>query len=177
MEKLSGTIEEKILMMLKKAGWYQGRKVNIDEVIDYFSKFGIVLSDKAKEFIAEYYKIKEYWYFDTTKMNRAADFEFMFFPYPKSYCDDVNDFMYDDLKGELESDEYRAVKAYDTNIYMIGEIGYYYPARVWIGDSGTLFCTHDYNDEVLAFNSVIELIKYEITGHEPDAVDMKNAQN
>lgn len=162
-------------MMLKNAGWYPGRKVNIDEVADYFERFGIELSVKTKDFIAEYYKIKEYWYFDKSETNRGHDFEFILFPYPKSYCTDVKDFMYDDLKGELESDEYKAVKAYDKNICMIGEIGYYYPARVWIGDSGKLFCTHEYDDEVLVFDDVMELIKHEILGHEPDTVCMKNA--
>ena len=60
MKRLSGTVEEKIIMMLTEAGWYPGRKVNIDEVTDYFGRFGIELSVKAKDFIAEYYKIKEY---------------------------------------------------------------------------------------------------------------------
>ena len=162
MKRLSGTVEEKIIMMLREAGWYPGRKVSIDEVTDYFGRFGIELSAKAKDFIAEYYRIKEYWYFDKTETGRGDDFEFIFFPYPKSYCTDVKDFMYDDMDGVLESQEYKAVKDYDKIICMIGEIGYYYPARVWIGDSGRLFCTHEYDEEVLVFDDVIELIRYEV---------------
>ena len=173
MKRLSGTIEEKIIMMLGEAGWYQGRKVNIDEVTDCFSRFGIELSVKAKDFIAEYYKIKEYWYFDKAETSRGHDFEFILFPYPKSYCTDVKDFMYDDMAGELESVEYKAVKACDKNICMIGQIGYYYPASVWIGESGKLFCTHEYDEEVLMFDDVTGLIKHEIAGHEPDTVFME----
>ena len=143
---------------------------------DYFGRFGIELSAKAKDFIAEYYRIKEYWYFDKTETDRGHDFEFIFFPYPKSYCTDVKDFMYDDMDGVLESQEYKAVKDYDKIICMIGEIGYYYPARVWIGNSGRLFCTHEYDEEVLVFDDVIELIRYEIEGHEPETVFMESVQ-
>lgn len=57
-------------------------------------------------------------------------------------------------------------------ICMIGEIGYYYPARVWIGESGKIFCTHEYDEEVLIFDNVIELIRHEISGHEPNTVSL-----
>ena len=100
----------------------------------------------------------------------------IFFPYPKSYCTDVKDFMYDDMDGVLEPQEYKAVKDYDKIICMIGEIGYYYPARVWIGNSGRLFCTHEYDEEVLVFDDVIELIRYEIEGHEPETVFVESVQ-
>lgn len=175
MFNVNGTIEEKILMILDKAGWYPGRRENIDEVIQYYSQYGITLTEKARSFISEYYKITEYWYFDTDKTNRGPDFEVMFFPYPKKFRTDVYDYMYDDANGEIESEEYAAVKKYDTNICMIGEIGYYYPARVWIGESGKILCTHEYDEEVFIFDNVIELIRHEITAHEPDTVSLINA--
>lgn len=175
MFNLNGTIEEKILMILEKAGWYPGRRENIDEVIQYYNQYGITLTEKARNFISEYYKIKEYWYFDTDKTNRGPDFEFMLFPYPKKFRIDAYDYMYDDVNGELESEEYAAVKEYETNVCMIGEIGYYYPARVWIGDSGKILCTHEYDEEVLIFDNVIELIRHEITAHEPNMVSLIKA--
>ena len=49
---------------------------------------------------------------------------------------EIVDFMYDDSEYRMESEEYRAVKEYaKENIILVGEIGYYYPARVWIGNS------------------------------------------
>lgn len=155
-------IDEKVKRILEKAGWYPGRRENIDEVINYFKKYGIALSEKAKDFISEYYKIMPYWFFNTDKTDRGGDFEFMFFPYPSSYKINVFDYLYDDLDGALKSEEYKAVEKYDENICMVGEIGHYYPARVWIGNSGKLICTHDYEDEVLIFENVFELIEYEI---------------
>ena len=172
--KLHGTIEEKINTMLENAGWYAGRRVNIDDAVRYYDKYGLVLSEKAKSFISEYYGLADDWYFDTSNIDRAPDFEFNLFPYPKSYATDVVDFMYDDDEGEVDSEEYAAVKAIDKNACMVGEIGYYYPARVWIGDSGALLCTHEYDDEVHVFNDITELIRHEILGHEPEVVCIKN---
>ena len=102
-------IDEKVKRILEKAGWYPGRRENIDEVINYFKKYGIALSEKAKDFISEYYKIMPYWFFNTDKTDRGGDFEFMFFPYPSSYKINVFDYLYDDLDGALKSEEYKAV--------------------------------------------------------------------
>ena len=159
MFKVNGTIEEKILTILERAGWYPGRRENIDEVIQYYNKYGITLTKKARDFISEYYKIMEYWYFDTDKTNGGPDFEFILFPYPKSFRTDVYDYMYDDVDGKLESEEYAAVKKYDTNVCMIGE-------------SGKILCTHEYDEEVLIFDNIIELIMHEIIAHEPNEVSL-----
>lgn len=56
---------------------------------------------------------------------------------------------------------------------MVGEIGYYYPARVWIGNSGTMYCTHEYEDDVLKFDSVLQLIHYELLNHDLESFAMK----
>lgn len=53
------------------------------------------------------------------------------FPYPKQYGINIKDFMYDNAEFTIESEEYKSVKAFaEENVVMVGEIGYYYPARV-----------------------------------------------
>lgn len=42
----------------------------------------------------------------------------------------------------------------------------------WIGESGKIFSTHEYDEEVLMFDNVIELIRHEIIGHEPNTVSL-----
>ena len=87
---------------------------------------------------------------------------------------EIVDFMYDDSEYRMESEEYRAVKEYaKENIILVGEIGYYYPARVWIGNSGTFYCTHDYEEDCFKFDSVIALISYELSAHEFSSVAMR----
>lgn len=73
---------------------------------------------------------------------------------------------------------------YDTNpaselidkiIYRLKqeETYYYYPARVWIGESGIIYATHDYEDDVLVFDSIVELIKYELQNYDFSSVAKK----
>lgn len=173
---LTGTWEEKIIQSLKYAGWFPGRKTNNIIIDNYYKRFDIELSDKAKEFVVEYYGIKENWYIETTNMNWGADFEFRLFPYPQPYMTDAVDFMYDDAKYTVKSEEYESVlkiASQDNNIIMVGEVGYYYPARVWIGESGKIYATHDYEEDVLKFDTIVELIKYELQNREFTSVAMK----
>lgn len=96
------------------------------------------------------------------------------FPYPKQYGINIKDFMYDNAEFTIESEEYKSVKAFaEENVVMVGEIGYYYPARVWIGDSGRIYCTHDYDDDIYVFNNVVQLIFNELRSHELESVAMK----
>lgn len=47
--------------MLKQAGWFPGRKVDVSDVIKYYENRNIKLSDKAIHFFEEYYGIEDYW--------------------------------------------------------------------------------------------------------------------
>ena len=74
--------------------------------------------------------------------------------------------MYDDADFIVKSEEYKSALEYSKEtIALVGQIGYYYPACVWIGESGKLYCTHDYNDDVLVFDTVIELMLHELSAH------------
>lgn len=172
---LQGDKTEKIYQVLRKAGWFYGRRVDISSVLDYYQKRNIELSPQAISFFQEYYGIASRWYIEVTNLEHGADFEFQLFPYPKEFRQDVRDFMYDDSDYKIETDEYRNAKAYSNEyIVMIGEIGYYYPARVWIGDSGTIYCTHEYEDNVIKFDSVVQLIHYELLSHDLESIAMKS---
>lgn len=56
---------------------------------------------------------------------------------------------------------------------MLGEIGYYYPAHMWIGNSGLICCTHDYEDDVKKYDSIVELILNELLLHDFGSVVIK----
>lgn len=171
---LQGDKTERINQALRKAGWFPGRKTDISAVLNYYRKYNIELGSQAVSFFEEYYGIASQWYIEVTNLEYGADFEFELFPYPIQFKTDIVDFMYDDSDYKMESEEYRNVKAYaKEHIVMAGEIGYYYPARVWIGNSGTIYCTHEYEDDVLKFDSVLQLIHYELLNHDLESVAMK----
>lgn len=171
---LKGDKTERIYQSLRKAGWFPERKVDISPVLEYYKKWNIELNPQAISFFREYYRIASQWYIEVTNLEWAADFDFQLFPYPRNFHVDIVNFMYDDSVYILESDEYKSVKAFSKEyVVMVGEIGYYYPARVWIGNSGTIYCTHDYEDDVRKFDSVIQLILHELFNHDLESVAMK----
>lgn len=171
---LCGNKNERIVQALRKAGWYDGRKAEISSVLTYYKKWNIELNEYVILFFEEYYGIAGRWYIEVENLAWGPDFEFLLFPYPENQKMEIVDFMYDDSEYRMESEEYRAVKEYaKENIILVGEIGYYYPARVWIGNSGTFYCTHDYEEDCLKFDSVIALISYELSAHEFSSVAMR----
>ncbi len=174
-EPLWGSKPERIVQALRKAGWYPGRKVDISNVLSYYQKQNVQLNAPAVSFYEEYYGIAAQWYITHTDLERhSPDFEFLLFPQPPEYRTDLKDFMYDDPENSIESGRYSAAKARAGEpIVMAGEIGYYYPAQVWIADSGKLYCTHEYHDQVLAFDNVMELIQHELSKSPLESVAMK----
>lgn len=46
--------DKKVKEMLEKAGWYEGRKINISEKVTKLEECGIKVFDKAKEFFQEF---------------------------------------------------------------------------------------------------------------------------
>ena len=80
---LNGTTDGKIMTCLKTAGWYDGRNIDITEITSFYTSGGIALSDRAKQFLREYYGIAQHWYFnerDDSPLNRSADILFSLYP-------------------------------------------------------------------------------------------------
>ena len=44
---------------------------------------------------------------------------------------------------------------------MVGMIGYYYPATVWIGGSNKIYTFHDYDEIVHVYDNIVDLILYD----------------
>lgn len=82
--------------------------------------------------------------------------------------------MYENERYEVYSTAYEEVlNLANENVVFMGEIGYYYPARVWIGEDGKLYTTHEYDNKVHSFSSLVELILDELAFHEMQSVLIK----
>lgn len=65
----------------------------------------------------------------------------------------------------------------NADTYYIGEIGYYYPAEVWLNAKGEMFVIHDYEDGVIhKFADFAEFISWELQFHNPDVVREKETK-
>lgn len=72
--------------------------------------------------------------------------------------------MFDDAEYKVSSQYYRSVQALAKgDCLMVGLIGYYYPARVWMDKSGNFYATHEYDEKVYRFSSIFALIEHELS--------------
>ncbi|EPY6471524.1 SUKH-3 domain-containing protein [Clostridium sporogenes] len=51
-------LEEKVIKLLKKAGWYENRKIDITEQIKCFEDNGYEMFDAARDFLEQYGNLK-----------------------------------------------------------------------------------------------------------------------
>ena len=58
----------------------------------------------------------------------------------------------------------------------IGQIGYYYPAEVWISEYGKLYAKYEYQDEIECFPDVFALIERELRQCKFDYAAMKTVE-
>lgn len=47
-------MEKKTVEILKEAGWYEGRKIDIEEIVEFLEVRGFKVHEKAKSFIREF---------------------------------------------------------------------------------------------------------------------------
>ncbi len=53
----------------------------------------------------------------------------------------------------------------------VGEIGFYYPAEVFVGESGLLYCVYDFQDEIETFNTPEEILESYLKNLTPIGID------
>ena len=58
----------------------------------------------------------------------------------------------------------------------IGQIGYYYPAEVWISEYGNLYAKYEYQDEIACFPDVFALIERDLRSCKLDSAAMKTVE-
>ncbi len=163
--KLTGNVYDRILQILKMAGWYENRHVCISQVEQYYKNQRVPLIGAAKSFFEEYYGIADSWfimYGPTPGRTMSPDFHFDL--YPSSILDDVSEHVFDDSQSNL-SQEQRIIDAVAKEATThVGEIGYYYPARVWIGESGNFYIFHEYDhDQVHVYQTLMEFLEKEFS--------------
>ena len=164
--KLEGTRRERIIKALEMAGWFVGRQVDISVVEGYYQSKNVQLHQKALEFFREFYGLAENWYLGKDpNLSMGSHFEFVLIPHRYSRDDDL------DVENWGDWSEYINVKKVaKEKVVLVGDIGYYYPASVWIGESGKIYATHDYDSEVYIFDSVVDLIEHELRMNDFDYV-------
>lgn len=90
----------------------------------------------TQRFYCKYFGLCCEWYFSESGMEREADFAFALFPY---LMNGVKDNFRDAEFRNMASDMLREIEqTAGERCQPIGEIGYHYPAWVWISEHGKL---------------------------------------
>ena len=162
--KLTGTIRERVELALKYAGF----PMNADK-IEYFRQFyaeaDVELTEPALEFCRRYGVL-----FADTRLifeDEADEREFYFDFYPELPVP--------------RSDKIRRLQHTMTESGRIGlfakcgvcpvaDIGYYYPATVFVGDDSLLYCIHEYEENIRVYNTMADLLERELAVHEPSGI-------
>lgn len=158
---LTGTRQERIMQLLRMAGWYEGREVDISIIERFYREQRVELTEGAKAFFRKYSGLAERWHIkDLLEC-------FQFEPFGPQCGDSPRCWMFQDEEYGVFSLEFNNVsRTAGEPFTMVGHIGYYYPARVWIGASGKIYVTHEYDEKVHVFDTLLQLIDRELTGSE-----------
>ncbi|MFW5433553.1 SUKH-3 domain-containing protein [Paenibacillus apiarius] len=149
--------QEQMVLLLKKAGWHEGRQVDISRFELHCREEGVELFDSAKHFLQEFSGIDD----------------MVFFKYhhdvPESrFADSWHEYTFNFLPNALEEisrpEDYREILAFaQEDCFCLGESGYYYPAVAAIGRSGKLYLKHDYENDVRVFDTLIQSMEHELS--------------
>lgn len=151
---------EQMVLLLKKAGWYEGRREDISGFERRCKEAGIDLFDSAKAFLQEFSGIDDSVYFKYHPDEPDCRF-----------ADDWHDYTFNFIPDALAEisrpEDYRTIVSFaGEDCFCLGESGYYYPAVVAIGRSGKLYFKHDYEDTVRVFDTLLDSMEHELDGHD-----------
>lgn len=165
---LSGTPEERLYACLKGAGWYQGRRVELAPIREFYAKGGIVLPVGAERFLQEYHGLAREWYMNIPaekQAGRGADIEFSVFPdggwATKSY--------FEPCYAAEYADDLKTISDYAGEpLVWVASIGYYYSDSVYMGSTGKLFVLQD-DGKIRTYYSAADMLMWDFE-HHPDWV-------
>lgn len=169
--ELTGDKSARIRQVMEYAGWYPGRSVDTTKIEQSYKATGLPFFSAGINFFREFSGIAGRWYIEVTNLKHASDFYFLLYADGGDWAEDIKGIMYDDAEFQYESSDYSAIQMLtDQRVMLAGEIGYYYPGRVWIDESGRLFTSHEYDDKIHQYTTVFELIEDELECHEMTSV-------
>ena len=155
--------------MMRLSGWYATREADISEVLEYYHKHGLELFPAAIDFFKSFYGLAANC--SSLECGIYKEFFFTLFPEDDDAWHNVSNIMYEDGIIDCPSDDYCRVQyKAQENVLLVGCIGFYYPADVWIGESSKLYATHEYELELRVFDNIFQLIHMELLTNLPTAI-------
>ncbi len=176
MIELKGTLKEKV----EEAVRLVCTEVSEEEVagfIQLYEKAGVKLLPSAIEFFKQYggaYR-NDYIMLKDPTFNNEISLEcfntITDFYYSGNYDPEKTE---KDMLRRLEwaMEEIDTVRDFAKQaVCPIGEFGYYYPATVYIGEDGRLYCVYEFQETIDVFNTPAEILESFLGNNPPIGVD------
>lgn len=145
------SLHDQYRKILQMAGWYEGRIADIRSYEQEAYAGHIPLTKAMKNFLYEYAELNSILYLGFENTKGAASY------------DDTFKITLDQPYSLSNTKEYKEICSFaKEKTLCIGETGYYYPAICAVGESGRLYLKHDYADSVEVFDSMIDIIAFEL---------------
>ena len=165
MIELTGTKKERIEQAIRLAH----TEVREDELAHFretYRKVGIPLLPSAEAFYRKYGGVfrKQYLFLDDPKYNRDVSLDFY---------TDISDSEQEVIRRFEEAmSEIDMVRDYaKQDVCPVGDIGFYYPACVYIGADGLLYCVFEYKEEIEIHREPSEILAEQLGNHLPVGLD------
>ena len=165
MLELTGTLKERLdqAIRLSNAGVTEEQVLHFREV---YKKAQIPLLPAAEAFYVKYGGVFKKGYIALADPRYKKEICFGFAAdYTNSRLSDPERAAFswlDDAKMDI--DDVREFAKQE--VCPVGEIGYYYPAEVFVGENGLLYCVYSYQDEIEVFTEPSEILEAYLKYHE-----------
>ena len=103
---------------------------DISFIEKYYQSQNVQLTEGAKAFMQEFYGISEEWHF-----RKGVWYEFSLFPFRNV----PDEFVYDYMDSFADNQKKAVEQIAGEYVVIVGEIGYYYPARIWLGSNNKIY--------------------------------------
>ena len=165
MIELCGTRRERLDQAIRLA-YTEVSEAELEHFRAMYRKAGIALLPAAEALYRRYGGVfrKQYLFLDDPVYNRDVYLAF--------YAD-ISDSEKEILRRFDEAmqdiDQVRAFAKQE--LCPIGDIGFYYPACVYVGEDGLLYCVFEYKDEIEVHHEPAEILDEQLSNHLPIGLD------
>ncbi|MBO4336409.1 MAG: hypothetical protein J5846_11375 [Desulfovibrio sp.] len=165
MIELTGTLKERLDTAIYLT-YTNVSEAELEHFRYIYKKAQIPLLPAAEEFYRQYGGVLKNYYIVLTnsEFNREI---YLYFYANISVSEKESLTRLQDAMLDLDS-----VRAYaKQKICPVADIGYYYPAVVYVGQNGLLYCTYDFKDEIEVFRKPSEILEAYLKNNMPIGID------
>ena len=173
MIELIGTLKERLNEAIRLS-YTDVTQEELEHFRSVYEQAKIELLPSAVEFYKQYGGVFRNYHLVVSKPEYNHDVYLAF--YTDSQYEEEN--IYRMLEGVMDSDFFDSVKSVaKQNVCPVAQIGYYYPADVYIGENGLLYCLYEFQEQIEFFNTPSEILESYLKNNIPVGIEERFVDN